>query len=418
MVEFYTAQHIMPAERDSQIGVDHSGILTASSLNFTEEEFGNLPFEDVRRPDRFYSDELARQLKSTVFGQDHACEDMARTITRARSGFRDPNRPMGVKLYLGPTGVGKTELAKQTAKILFPENPATHTIRIDCANLAGPSSVTRLRGSDPKFVGFGTNTLIMPRHIQDGAVVIFDEIEKAHPEIWKWLMEVLEEGQTTLYLPTDEPDPNGSQGKKIVPKELKFHNTFIILTSNEGSAALHAARLQATHEAMQRPIGFHTTNTTLSTGNAVDYETIFLEGIENGRLSEFPEFLGRIGKQNMIVFNELEERHFELIFDKFLLQGIEAQTKNNPKGAVNLLVADNLKRWLIQQSRVDLYGARDIRATLESLLFQAVADYNESGSFAPGAIVQAYLSTDGYIRFRQSGATQQRYPINAFQDPT
>lgn len=371
-------------------GVTPSGIVVVRRMPTPEEVFSDGQYEEVPPPTQLKSAEIATRLTTNVFGQDPACEAISRALVNYASGFRDTRRPLSM-IFFGPTGVGKTESARTAAEVLFPNNPKARTITIDCTALQEASSITRLKGSDPKYVGFGTDVLIMPEKIKDGAVIIVDEIEKAHPEIWKWFMGPLEDGETKLFLPSAEASPDGSTGKKIVPTVLDFRKTVIIFTSNEG-----AEQMQEQRRGIHRHLGFQTENQHLAP--RLNYTKIIEDVLRTGKFRGYPEFLGRI--DHRVIFNDLAPEHYGRIFDKFLAQALQDQAANDHSNGISMTVTEELRQWIIAQSNIAEFGGRNIRAALKKTLLSVAADYKTSGAFARNAFVLAYLDNN-QIKFRQ-----------------
>ncbi|GIW61458.1 MAG: hypothetical protein KatS3mg089_0310 [Patescibacteria group bacterium] len=377
-------------------------IFIAQNLSNASEEIKNhMIFEKVTPPEITPTQAIASELEKSVFGQSEACNAVAESIVRSLAGFKSNRKPLGSFLFLGPTGVGKTELARAMTRYLFPTNPEEHFVKIDCTDLQDPSSVTRLKGSDPKYVGFGGDVLIMPYHLEYGAVVLFDEIEKAHPEVWKWLMPILDEGKTTLFLPTDQPSPNGSGGRAIEPTTLDFKKSWIVFTSNEGAEIMQQAR-----SGKNFGIGFRgKINQHEST--IPNYQEIARHALLTGRFRSYPEFLGRI--ETKVGFNDLQPEHYAKIFEKFLNQANNDLAANDPRHCITLLTTNRLREWILNQADTNNYGARNILHTLEQTLLRKAAEYKIAGKFKPHAFVLADVEDDEIVFFQSTAFSKTAY---------
>lgn len=360
-----------------------------------------IPFEQVTPPEITPTRAIATELEKSVFGQPEACHAVAESIVRSLAGFKSNRKPLGSFLFLGPTGVGKTELARAMTRYLFPTDPEDHFVKIDCTDLQEPSSVTRLKGSDPKYVGFGGDVLIMPYHLEYGAVVLFDEIEKAHPEVWKWLMPILDEGKTTLFLPTDKPSPNGSGGRAIEPTTLDFKKSWIVFTSNEGAEIMQQVR-----SGKNSGIGFKA-KTNQHDDTLPNYQEIARHALLTGRFRAYPEFLGRI--ETKVGFNDLRPEHYAKIFEKFLNQANDDLAANDPRHSITLLTTNRLREWILNQADTTNYGARNILQTLEQTLLRKAAEYKIAGRFRPHAFVLGDVEDDEIIFFQSTAFSRTVY---------
>lgn len=268
-------------------------------------------------------DHLARR----VVGQQEAVERIARTIRRSRAGLKDENRPIGVFLFVGPTGVGKTLLAKEVSKWLFDEQRGL--IRIDMSEYAEKHNVARLIGSPPGYVGYGEGgQLTEAVRRQPYAVVLFDEIEKAHPEVFNAMLQIFDEGHLT----------DGS-GRKV-----DFRNTIIIMTSNVGSRTVVQKSVQ---------VGYSTPSKNVTEAAAPRFE--YRRALEQ---TFAPEFLNRI--DDIVLFRTLEandvERIVELELERLLVR--------TGRLGFKVKVTDTAKRRLAAMGYESRYGVRSLKRTL------------------------------------------------------
>ena len=270
---------------------------------------------------------LKDYLAGRVIGQDAAVEKVALSIQRSRAGLKDENRPIGVFLFVGPTGVGKTLLAKELSKWLFDERRGL--IRIDMSEYGEKHNVSRLIGSPPGYVGYGEGgQLTEAVRRQPYAVVLFDEIEKAHPEVFNAMLQIFDEGHLT----------DGS-GRKV-----DFRNTVIIMTSNVGSRA-------AVQRAVQ--VGYSTSSKTV-----VEQAAPQIEHRKALERTFAPEFLNRI--DDIVLFRTLEIADVERIVD-LELQGLMARTG---RLGYKVKITDGAKRRLAAMGYESRYGVRSLKRTL------------------------------------------------------
>ena len=299
---------------------------------------------------------MEEELKSKVIGQDEAASAIARALRRSRADIKDPRRPIGSFLFLGPTGVGKTYLARNLAEIMFGTSDAL--IQVDMSEYMEKHTTSRLIGSPPGYVGHdegGQLTEAVRR--RPYSVILFDEVEKAHPDVMNLLLQILEEGSVT-----------DSLGRKI-----NFRNTIIILTSNVGAAS---AKRQST-------MGFG----AMAADNA-DYAAMKGKILEEARRQFRPEFLNRF--DDISVFRMLErddlERIVHLEADKLISR---LKTKN-----ITLALSPEALSLIIKNGYDPQYGARPMRRTIERLLEDPLAESLLRGDVKPGDKIEA-VETDG-----------------------
>ena len=299
---------------------------------------------------------MEEELKSKVIGQDEAASAIARALRRSRADLKDPRRPIGSFLFLGPTGVGKTYLARNLAEIMF--GTADALIQVDMSEYMEKHTTSRLIGSPPGYVGHdegGQLTEAVRR--RPYSAILFDEVEKAHPDVMNLLLQILEEGSVT-----------DSLGRKI-----NFRNTIIILTSNVGAAS--AKR--------QSAMGFG----AMAADNA-DYAAMKGKILEEARRQFRPEFLNRF--DDISVFRMLErddlERIVHLEADKLISR---LKTKN-----ITLALSPEALSLIIKNGYDPQYGARPMRRAIERLLEDPLAESLLRGDVKPGDKIEA-VETDG-----------------------
>jgi ATP-dependent Clp protease ATP-binding subunit ClpB len=300
-------------------------------------------------------------LRGRVVGQEDAVRAVSEAVRRARAGLQDPNRPIGSFLFLGPTGVGKTELTKALASFLFNDDAAL--LRIDMSEYMEKHSVARLIGAPPGYVGYeegGTLTEAVRRRPYQ--VILFDEIEKAHPDVFNVLLQVLDDGRLT-----------DGQGRTV-----DFRNTLIVLTSNLGSDAI--ARLP----------------------DGGDVETVREQVMEVVRQAFRPEFLNRLDE--ILLFRRLSRADMVGVVDIQLgrLRRIVAERK------IDLQLDDAAKAWLAEAGYDPVYGARPLKRVIQRELQNPLASAILEGRVKDGDAVRVGVGAKGLTL--STGAEEQAKP--------
>jgi ATP-dependent Clp protease ATP-binding subunit ClpC len=279
-------------------------------------------------------------------------EHLAKAIRRARAGLKDPNRPIGSFMFLGPTGVGKTELAKALARYMFDSEEAL--IRIDMSEYMEKFTVSRLVGAPPGYVGYEEGGQLTEKvRRKPYSIVLLDEIEKAHPDVFNILLQVFDDGQLTDGL-----------GRRV-----DFKNTIIIMTSNVGMRDVKAGG----------KIGF-TTDVA-----ADDYENMKSTVEETMKRLFNPEFLNRIDEY--VIFRTLKKEHMYKIIDlqlKRVLKRLEARS-------ITLDLAKSAKEFLAEKGFDEKYGARPLRRTIQRFVEDPIAEELLKGIYTDGSVVKGKL---------------------------
>jgi ATP-dependent Clp protease ATP-binding subunit ClpB len=299
------------------------------------------------------------ELRGHVIGQEEGITAVAAALRRSRAGLSDENRPIGSFMFLGPTGVGKTELARALAEFMFNDDKAL--IRIDMSEYMERHAVSRLIGSPPGYVGHeegGQLTEIL-RH-RPYSLILFDEIEKAHPEVFNLLLQVLDNGRLT-----------DSKGKTV-----NFKNSIIIMTSNVGSEYL---------KAMSR-IGFAAPNETPEEG---DYRERVMESL---RHSFRPEFLNRIDE--IVIFNPLRKQDIEKIVD-IQIAAIEKRLREEHK--IKLEIDASAREYLAKEGFSAEYGARPLKRLLQKVILDRLADKIIRGECKDGGKVKVNFKANALV---------------------
>jgi ATP-dependent Clp protease ATP-binding subunit ClpC len=302
---------------------------------------------------------LEQRLHTRVIGQDRAVEVLADAVRRARAGLKDPKRPIGSFIFLGPTGVGKTELARALAEFMFDDED--NMVRVDMSEFQERHTVSKLIGAPPGYVGYdeaGYLTEAVRR--RPFSVVLFDEIEKAHPDVFNTLLQVLDDGRLT--------DSHG--------RTVDFRNTIIIMTSNLGSEGI-----------AQQAFGFGKQSVEETESARVR------TNVEDALKQEFrPEFLNRLDE--FIVFDSLTLEDIELIVDKFMgeVRDRVADLK------VSLTLTEGARSWLAKTGFDRMYGARPLKRSIQQYVESPLSKRMLAGEFPEGTAI-AIDETEGEITF-------------------
>ena len=303
--------------------------------------------------------QMEDELKAHVVGQEEAIKVIARSIRRARAGLKDPRRPIGSFIFLGPTGVGKTELGKRLAEFLFGDIDAI--IRIDMSEYLESHTVSRLVGSPPGYVGFGEGGQLTEQvRRRPHSVVLFDEIEKAHPDVMNLLLQILDEGRAT-----------DAQGRQI-----DFKNTVIIMTSNVGADLIRK----------ETSIGFVGKDDAKSS-----YDKMKGVVLEELKKAFRPEFLNRVDET--IVFRPLFKEDLAVIVD---IMVAEINKRLEEKGFM-LAVTAKAKKYLVEKSYDPKYGARPLRRTIEEYIEDPLSEQVLRGKFTYGTEIRVDLKKEEIV---------------------
>lgn len=327
--------------------------VTAEEIAKVVSLWTNIPVGELASEEIKNLTDLESALKRQIIGQDEAVSAVAAAIRRSRVQIGNPNRPMGSFMFLGPTGVGKTELAKVLAEAVFQDKEAL--IRIDMSEFMEKHNISRLVGAPAGYVGYeegGKLTEAIRR--KPYAVVLLDEVEKAHPDVMNILLQILEDGFLT-----------DAKGRKV-----SFRNTVVIMTSNVGTSLLNR----------QAAIGFREDNAATSQG---DYERLRDQVLDELKKTFRPELLNRIDK--VVVFHPLSRQDIRRIVDLQVSQLVERLKKQR----IALTVSDAARDLIALQGFEPESGARPVRRVIQNVIEDQLAEAIISGEFAKGAKVQA-----------------------------
>ena len=303
---------------------------------------------------------LEQTLHKRVIGQEEAVTAVAKAVKRGRVGIKSPNRPVGSFLFLGPTGVGKTELAKTLAEALFGKDDAM--IRVDMSEYMEKHSVSKMIGSPPGYVGHDDGGQLSEKVRRNPySVVLFDEIEKAHPDVFNILLQVLDDGHIT-----------DSQGRKV-----DFRNTVIIMTSNAGAKAI----------VEPKKLGF-----AAKEDAAEDYKKMKNNVMEEVKRLFRPEFLNRIDET--IVFHSLNEEHMKKIVGLMCRELSERVMKQMN---IKLTIRDSVKKYIVEKGTDKKYGARPLRRAIQNELEDKLAEAILDGDVKAGTEVVVSVAKEKVV---------------------
>ena len=334
--------------------------LTKEDIADVIASWTKIPVKKLTQDENEKLKHLEEELHKRVVGQKEAVEAVSKAIRRGRVGLKDPNRPIGSFLFLGPTGVGKTELSKALAENLFGNEDSM--IRVDMSEYMESHSVSKLIGSPPGYVGFDDGGQLTEKiRRKPYAVILFDEIEKAHPDVMNMLLQILEDGRLT-----------DSQGRTV-----NFKNTVIIMTSNVGARAITD----------KKALGFTEVQSDKETADK-EYESVKKDVMAELKKEFRPEFINRIDE--IIVFHKLVQNEIDQIIDIMLKQVEKRMEEQN----INIEIDKSVKE-LISKKGIDTnYGARPLRRAIQSMLEDKIAESILDGVVKPGSKAKAVAKDD------------------------
>lgn len=346
----------------------NSGEVTAEDIAKIVSEWTGIPVVQLTKEESERLLNMENVLHERVIGQSEAVTAIAKAIRRGRVGLKDPKRPVGSFIFLGPTGVGKTELCKALAEAMFGDENAM--LRLDMSEYMEKHTVSKLIGSPPGYVGFEEGGQLTEKvRRKPYSVVLFDEIEKAHPDVFNMLLQILEDGRLT-----------DSQGRTV-----DFKNTVIIMTSNVGARLITEK---------QSSLGFNSENE-----NADESEKKDIKELVTGELRKVfrPEFLNRV--DDIIVFNKLNKDEIKQIAVKML------KTLENRLDKMNIKISftDNAVSEIADKGFDENYGARPLRRAIQNEIEDPLSEQMLEGKVKDGAVVTCDFA-DGQFTFTTANA--------------
>lgn len=345
-------------------------LVTPEDVADVVSQWTGIPVNELQQEESERLLNLETLLHERVIGQDEAVKAVAKAIRRARSGLKDPNRPIGSFLFLGPTGVGKTELAKTLAEAMF--SSEDHLIRVDMSEFMEKHNTSRLIGSPPGYVGHDEGGQLTEKIRQNPySVVLLDEVEKAHPDVFNLLLQVLDDGQIT--------DGKG--------RLVDFKNTVIIMTSNLGATALRD----------EKTVGFGASDSWS------DYEAMKARVLEELKNEFRPEFINRVDES--IVFHSLDQQHLNEIVELLSEDIVGRLAEMN----IDLKITHTAIDVIAEVGYNPEYGARPLKRAIQIELEDRLSDALLSGNVIPGdKVTIGARSGEIYLKVRERTASEEK----------
>jgi ATP-dependent Clp protease ATP-binding subunit ClpC len=330
-------------------------VVTSSDISKVVAAMTGIPVSEVEKEETEKLLHLENAIRARVIGQEEAVKAVARAVRRNRAGLRDPKRPIGSFIFLGPTGVGKTELAKSLAEVMFESEEAL--IRIDMSEYMEKFSVSRLIGAPPGYVGYDEGGQLTEKvRLKPYSVVLLDEIEKAHPDVFNILLQVMEEGQLT-----------DSYGRRV-----DFRNTVLIMTSNVGAGEIRSGKT----------MGF------VQDGSDAQFQSIRAKLLDHLKKTFNPEFLNRL--DDAIVFRQLEKDDMRQIVEVLLRNFV----KRLDVLEIDVNVSEEAKAFLIDHGFDPSLGARPLRRAIQRYLEDPLSELILAHGIQKDAEIQVGVGAD------------------------
>ncbi|MCE5312155.1 MAG: ATP-dependent Clp protease ATP-binding subunit [Nitrospiraceae bacterium] len=347
-------------------------VISEDDVAYTVSKMTGIPLHKMEETEADKLIRMEETIHGRIIGQDDAVRAVARAIKRSRAGLKSKNKPMGTFFFLGPTGVGKTELAKALAEFMF--NDQSALVKIDMSEYMERFNVSRLTGAPPGYVGYEEGGQLTEKiRKRPYAVILFDEMEKAHPDVFNMLLQIMDEGMLT-----------DSYGRKV-----DFRNTIIIMTSNLGARIIEKAT----------PLGFYRSSTTET------YDKIKDNVMSEMKKTFNPEFLNRIDE--MVVFHQLEKEHLLSIIDLLLVE----TNKQLVEHSLTVEVAPDVKEWLLTKYYQPTYGARPMRRAIQREIEDPLSEEIIKGRFKNLGTIKVVLK-DSRPEFVETAQEQMLLSVN------
>lgn len=334
-------------EWEQKVGTSDLSLVTEEDVAYIVSSWTGVPVSRIAEEESARLLKLEETLHKRIIGQDEAVRSVSRAVRRARAGLKDPKRPIGSFIFLGPTGVGKTELGRALAEALFGDENAV--IRLDMSEYMEKHTAARLIGAPPGYVGYEEGGQLTEKvRRKPYSVILLDEMEKAHPDVFNILLQILEDGRLT--------DGKG--------RTVDFRNTVVIMTSNVGANFINKAT-----------VGFG------AMGEDADYEKMKERVMDELKRTFRPEFLNRV--DDLIVFHALSEEHIRQIVEIML----DELNQRIEEFSLHIEVSDEVKGMLLKEGFDPNYGARPLRRVIQRRLEDGISEEMLQGKIAPGDTV-------------------------------
>ncbi len=332
--------------------------VTAEDIAYIVSKWTGVPLQRLEEKETARLLKMEQELHKRIIGQDPAIQAISHAVRRSRSGLRNPRRPIGSFIFLGPTGVGKTLLARALAEFMFGDQDAL--ITIDMSEYGEKFNVSRLVGAPPGYVGYEEGGQLTEKvRRRPYSVVLFDEIEKAHPDVFNTLLQVMEDGRLT-----------DSFGRKV-----DFRNTVVIMTSNVGASLVKK----------QEEMGFK------AVAEEQSYDSLKKRLIEESKKTFRPEFLNRV--DDIIVFHKLSKEDLQRIIE-LEMKEVKDRLKDRK---MELLLSADATQFIIEKGYDPIYGARPLRRAVQNMVENVLAEEILNGKFKEGDKILAEVHADRIV---------------------
>lgn len=348
-------------EWEQKVGASDMALVTEEDVAYIVSSWTGVPVKRLAEEESVRLMNLEETLHNRIIGQDEAVRSVSRAVRRARAGLKDPKRPIGSFIFLGPTGVGKTELGRALAEALFGDENAV--IRLDMSEYMEKHTAARLIGAPPGYIGYEEGGQLTEKVRRNPySVILLDEMEKAHPDVFNILLQILEDGRLT--------DGKG--------RTVDFRNTVVIMTSNVGANFINKST-----------VGFGTTD------EEADYDKMKERIMDELKRTFRPEFLNRV--DDLIVFHALGEEHIRQIVD-IMLNELNRRIEEYD---LHVEVSDDVKGKLLQEGFDPTYGARPLRRVIQRRLEDGISEELLQGKISPGDTVSVNVDEEDELTFNK-----------------
>ncbi|MGM0652036.1 MAG: ATP-dependent Clp protease ATP-binding subunit [Bacillota bacterium] len=348
-------------EWEQKVGASDMSNVTEEDVAYIVSSWTGIPVKRLAEEESVRLMNLEKTLHNRIIGQDEAVRSVSRAVRRARAGLKDPKRPIGSFIFLGPTGVGKTELGRALAEALFGDENAV--IRLDMSEYMEKHTAARLIGAPPGYIGYEEGGQLTEKVRRNPySVILLDEIEKAHPDVFNILLQILEDGRLT--------DGKG--------RTVDFRNTVVIMTSNVGANFINKST-----------VGFG------SSDEEGDYDKMKERIMDELKRTFRPEFLNRV--DDLIVFHALSEEHIRQIVD-IMLNELNRRIEEHD---LQIEISDDVKGKLLQEGFDPTYGARPLRRVIQRRIEDGISEELLQGKIAPGDTVSVNVDEEDELTFNK-----------------